>query len=121
LVAERVEKTKGRISAKRLLSAARAAGCAASARNVRRLVAAQKALWRQDDHRDRRPAVWSPGQHLVIDWGEIDWTGVGRLHVVLRGAGVVSRAVRAHPQVLTTSHGTRCGKIEVLYPPGASA
>src|SRR5512140_1421703 len=38
LVAERVEKTSGRISARRLLPAARA-------------------------------AVWSPGGHLVIDWG----------------------------------------------------
>ena len=42
LVAERVEKTSGRISAKRLLPAARAAGYAGSARNFRRLVAAAK-------------------------------------------------------------------------------
>ena len=76
LVTERVQKTKGRISAKRLLPAARAAGYAGSARNFRRLVAAQKALWRQDNHRGRRPAVWSPGQHLVIDWGVL-----GGLHV----------------------------------------
>jgi transposase len=81
LVAERVEKTKGRISAKRLLPAARAAGYAGSARNFRRLVATQKVLWRQENHRGRRPAVWSPGQYLVIDWGEIDWAGAGRLHV----------------------------------------
>jgi transposase len=81
LVTERVEKTKGRISAKRLLPAARAAGYAGSARNFRRLVAAKKALWRQANHRGRRPAVWSPGQYLVIDWGEIDWAGTGRLHV----------------------------------------
>ena len=39
LVAERVEKTAGRISAKRLLPAARAAGYGGSARNFRRLVA----------------------------------------------------------------------------------
>ena len=38
LVAERVEKTKGRIAAKRLLPAARAAGYEGSARNFRRLV-----------------------------------------------------------------------------------
>jgi transposase len=69
LVAERVEKTKARISAKRLLPAARAAGYEGSARNFRRLVSQQKALWRNDNHRGRRPAVWSPGQHLVIDWG----------------------------------------------------
>ena len=46
LVAERVEKTRGRISAKRLLPAARAAGYEGSARNFRRLVAERKALWR---------------------------------------------------------------------------
>ena len=38
---------KGRITAKRLLPAARAAGYEGSARNFRRLVAARKALWRQ--------------------------------------------------------------------------
>jgi transposase len=76
LVAARVEKTKGRISAKRLLPAARAAGYAGSARNFRRLVARQKAVWRTEHHRGRRPAVWSPGQHLVIDWGVL-----GGLHV----------------------------------------
>jgi transposase len=69
LVAERVEKTAGRISAKRLLPAARAAGYAGSARNFRRLVAVAKQAWRRDHHRGRRPAVWSPGEHLVIDWG----------------------------------------------------
>jgi hypothetical protein len=69
LVAERVGKTAGRISAKRLLPAARAAGYAGSPRNFRRQVAAQKQLWRRDHHRGRRPAVWSPGEHLVIDWG----------------------------------------------------
>jgi hypothetical protein len=76
LVAERVEKTKGKITAKRLLPAVRAAGYEGSARNFRRLVAERKALWRQDNHRGRRPAVWSPGEHLVIDWGVL-----GGLHV----------------------------------------
>jgi transposase len=76
LVAERVEKSQGRISAKRLLPAARAAGYGGSPRNFRRLVAAQKLLWRRDHHRGRRPAVWSPGEHLVIDWGS-----KGGLHV----------------------------------------
>lgn len=69
LVAERVEKTKGKITAKRLLPAARAGGYAGSARNFRRLVAERKALWRKENHRGRRPAVWSPGEYLVIDWG----------------------------------------------------
>jgi len=69
LVAARVGKTQGRISAKRLLPEARAAGYEGSARNFRRLVATVKADWRRDHHRGRRPAVWSPGEHLVIDWG----------------------------------------------------
>jgi transposase len=76
LVTDRIAKTKGRISAKRLLPAARAAGYAGSARNFRRLVATQKRWWRNENHRGRRPAVWSPGEHLVIDWGEL-----GGLHV----------------------------------------
>jgi transposase len=71
LVAERVEKTQGRISAKRLLPAVRAAGYQGSDRNFRRLVAAAKQAWRREHHRGRRPAVWSPGEHLVIDWGAL--------------------------------------------------
>ena len=70
LVAERVAKSAGRISAKRLLPVAKAAGYEGSARNLRRLVAEQKALWRKDNHRGRRPAVWSLGQYLVIDWAQ---------------------------------------------------
>jgi transposase len=76
LVAARVKATSGRISAKRLLPAAQAAGYAGSARNFRRLVASCKQEWRQEHHRGRRPAVWSPGEHLVIDWGS-----EGGLHV----------------------------------------
>ena len=69
LVAQRVEKTSGRISAKRLLPQARAAGYSGSARNFRRLVASAKAEWRQGHHRGRRPGVWAPGETLIIDWG----------------------------------------------------
>jgi transposase len=71
LVTGRVEKTQGRISAKRLLPAARAAGYGGSDRNFRRLVAQCKQAWRREHHRGRRPAVWSPGEHLVIDWGSL--------------------------------------------------
>jgi transposase len=71
LVAERVSKTSGRISAKRLLPAARTAGYGGSDRNFRRLVAESKQAWRREHHRGRRPAVWSPGEHLVIDWGAL--------------------------------------------------
>ena len=56
LVVKRVDKSKGRISAKRLLPVAQAAGYQGSARNFRRLVADQKALWRRSNHRGRRPA-----------------------------------------------------------------
>ncbi len=75
-VAGRVKASQGRISAKRLLPAARAAGYAGSDRNFRRLVAEQKQVWRRDHHRGRGPTVWSPGEHLVIDWG-----AEGGLHV----------------------------------------
>jgi hypothetical protein len=72
LAAARVKASSGRISAKRLLPAARAAGYAGSARNFRRLVAECKQAWRTEHHRGRRPAIWSPGEHLVIDWGAED-------------------------------------------------
>ena len=80
LVAKRVESSRGRISAKRLLPAATAAGYEGSARNFRRLVAEHKGLWRRGNPRGRRPAVWTPGDALVIDWGVLD-TGGGRVHV----------------------------------------
>jgi transposase len=76
LVTERVRVSAGRISAKRLLPAARAAGYAGSARNFRRLVAEAKTQWRAGHHRGRRPAVWTPGDTLAIDWGS-----AGSLHV----------------------------------------
>jgi transposase len=69
LVKAKVAKTQGRITAKRLLPEARAAGYAGSARNFRRLVAEAKRAWRAEHHRGRRPAVWSPRETLVIDWG----------------------------------------------------
>jgi hypothetical protein len=58
LVAASVERTKGRITAKRLLVVAAAAGYVGSARNFRRLVADAKATWRAKNHRGRRPGVW---------------------------------------------------------------
>ena len=69
LVAGRVGKTHARISAKRLLPEARAAGYEGSARNFRRVVCEAKRQWRRGHHRGRRPAVWTPGETLVIDWG----------------------------------------------------
>jgi transposase len=71
LVVERVERTKGKMSAKRLFPVAKAAGYTGSARNFRRLVAEVKAEWKQQNHRGRRPGVWTPGDMVVFDWGEI--------------------------------------------------
>ncbi len=100
IVAERVAKTNGLISAKRLLPSARAAGYAGSARNFRRLVAKAKKAWRSDHHRGRRPGVWAPGDMVVIDWGP-DRVAVS----VLRGAGlepVPRRLLRRQPANETT-------------------
>ena len=71
LVAETVARTKGRITAKRLLPVAVAAGYKGSARNFRRLVADAKSAWRSKNHRGRRPGVWAPGDMVVFDWGEM--------------------------------------------------
>jgi len=70
LVADKVRTTHGKISAKRLLPLVQAAGYGGSARNFRRLVAQVKKAWRRDNHRGRRPAIWTPGEMLVIDWGD---------------------------------------------------
>lgn len=71
LVADAVKAGKGRVSAKRLLPKARLEGYSGSDRNFRRLVAQEKRRFRREHGRGRRPAVWSPGEHLVIDWGVI--------------------------------------------------
>ncbi len=76
LVAQRVEATKAKVTAKRLLPEARAVGYVGSARNFRRLVAAEKKTWRARSGRQRRPAVWTPGDALVIDWGTLAGTGI---------------------------------------------
>jgi transposase len=68
LIEERVRKTDGRISAKRLLTVARAAGYAGSLRNLQRAVMNAKAAWKQA-RRVYRPWVPTPGEHLVVDWG----------------------------------------------------
>ncbi len=71
LVARELKDTNGKLSAKRLLPKAKAAGYEGSARNFRRLVATERAKYRQGVAiaNGRRPAVWSPGEYLVIDWG----------------------------------------------------
>lgn len=73
VIAEKVRATDGRISAKRLLPIAQAAGYSGSARNFRRAVAEAKAGWRRQ-RRVFRPWVPAPGEHLVIDWAtESGW------------------------------------------------
>jgi transposase len=69
LLAQKVQATDGRISAKRLLPIARAAGYSGSARNFRRAVATAKSNWKRE-RRSYRPWVAVPGEHLVIDWAE---------------------------------------------------
>lgn len=69
LIWEKVKKSRGRITAKRLLPQARVAGYEGSARNFRRAVARVKTRWARSE-RSRRPWVPTPGEHLVIDWGE---------------------------------------------------
>ena len=72
LVAEKVAATRARVSAKRLLPVAQAAGYTGSPRNFRRLVATEKRAWRATQARhQRRPAVWVPGDTVVIDWGTL--------------------------------------------------
>jgi transposase len=70
LIFGKVKSTDGKITAKRLLPIARAAGYAGSARTFRRAVAAQKARWKRM-RRVYRPWVPEPGQHLLIDYGTV--------------------------------------------------
>jgi transposase len=70
LIFAKVKSTDGKITAKRLLPIARAAGYAGSARTFRRTVAVQKARWRRA-RRVYRPWTPEPGQHLLIDYGTV--------------------------------------------------
>lgn len=69
LIEAKVRATQGRISAKRLLPQAQAAGYAGSARTFRRAVAEVKAAYLRE-RRVFRPWIPAPGEHLVFDWGE---------------------------------------------------
>ena len=71
LIARRIKETDGRISAKRLLPACRAAGYTGSARTLRRAVHEAREAWRRQ-RRVYRPWQPVPGEHLVVDWGLID-------------------------------------------------
>lgn len=72
LVAERVEQTSGRVTARRLLRLVRAAGYDGSERSLRRAVAAAKVAWREKQAREGRvyrPWVSEPGEWMLCDWG----------------------------------------------------
>jgi transposase len=72
VVLDQLRETGGRGEAKRLLPIARTAGYTGSERNFRRLVAEVKRQVRGEVGRhQRRPAVWVPGETLVIDWGQL--------------------------------------------------
>jgi hypothetical protein len=66
LVAVRSDKAHGRMSAKRLLPIARAAGYQGSDRNFRRLVAEQKVLWRIATAHRRLPG-YGTKLHMRLD------------------------------------------------------
>ena len=67
LIEERVRQTDGRISAKRLLPVAQAAGYTGALRSLQRTVKEAKAAWKLS-RRSYRPWLPIPGEHLVIDW-----------------------------------------------------
>jgi hypothetical protein len=70
-VAKRVKDTRGRITAKRLLPGARAAGYAGSPRNVRRVVAGAKAAFRPGE-RTCWPSVG--GEPVMATPAPLAWT-----------------------------------------------
>lgn len=70
LIFGKVRSTDGRITAKRLLPIARAAGYAGSARTFRRAVVQEKTRWKRL-RRVYRPWTPEPGEHLLIDYGTV--------------------------------------------------
>ena len=70
LVATRVEKSDGQDVGEADVADCPCGRLSGSARNFRRLVAEQKVWWRNANRHQRRPAVWSPGDYLVMDWAE---------------------------------------------------
>ena len=72
LIIERVEQSGGRVTARRLMRIARAAGYEGSERSLRRAVAAAKDAWRAKqalEGRVYRPWVSEPGEWMLCDWG----------------------------------------------------
>ena len=72
LIRERVEQTRGRITARRLLRLIRAAGYDGSERSLRRAVAEEKSALKERHAREGRvfrPWQSGPGEWLLCDWG----------------------------------------------------
>jgi len=72
LIRERVEQTRGRITARRLWRLLRAAGYDGSERSLRRAVAEEKRALREREAREGRvfrPWRSGPGEWLICDWG----------------------------------------------------
>ena len=94
LVAAKVAKTAGQISAKRLLPAASRPGMqgrTATSGGWSPMRSGPGATVRPSAG-GRRPAIWSPGEVLAIDWGEEILGPEGPR--VLRGADLVEVPVR---------------------------
>jgi transposase len=73
LIREQVERTRGRITARRLLRLLRAAGYEGSERSLRRAVAEEKRAFREREARLGRvfrPWRSGPGEWLLCDWGQ---------------------------------------------------
>jgi transposase len=72
LIRERVEQSRGRVTARRLLRLLRAAGYEGSERSLRRAVAEEKRAFREREAREGRvfrPWQSGPGEWLLCDWG----------------------------------------------------
>ena len=110
VVTDKIAETKGRMTAKRLLPIARAAGYAGSPRNFRRLVSEIRAAFKAEQGRhQRRPAVWVPGGTLVIDWGTIEGTDLHVFCAVLAWARVrFIRFARDEKAVTTFGYLAEC-------------
>lgn len=72
LIADQVERSRGRVTARRLLRVLRAAGYEGSERSLRRAVAEAKQAYRERRAREGRvyrPWISAPGDWLLCDWG----------------------------------------------------
>ena len=76
LIREKVEQTRGRITARRLLRLLRAADYEGSERSLRRAVAEQKRVYGEREARGGR--VFRPWRSAPGEWLVCDWVGRGR-------------------------------------------